>query len=148
MSTPEQPPEYFDDYHDEPVGPADHLPGRIGWAIGAIVLLALSLWAFTGTTSEQTIGIPGVRVGAGDAYNPVLAGEELPEGFRQLLPRDAIAPIYDPEFATANRISWAGETDVIGVSLNGESKAYPVSFLGGRELVIDEIGDEPILVSW
>ena len=43
---------------------------------------------------------------------------------------------------------WAAGTEVIGVTINGESKAYPVSFLNGRELVVDELGGEPILVSW
>ena len=37
---------------------------------------------------------------------------------------------------------------MIGVEINGEAKAYPVSWLGGRELVIDDVGGEPILVSW
>ena len=31
---------------------------------------------------------------------------------------------------------------------NGESKAYPVGMLNCREMVIDELGGVPILVSW
>ena len=83
-----------------------------------------------------------------DAYNPVLAGERLPDGFRQLLPRDAIRPIYDPRFAPASDIGWRPGTHVIGVSLDGEAKAYPVDHLQGRELVVDELAGIPILVSW
>ena len=49
---------------------------------------------------------------------------------------------------SSNESPWAAGTEVIGVTINGESKAYPVSFLNGRELVIDELGGEPILVSW
>ncbi len=37
-------------------------------------------------------------------YNPVTAGEPIPAGFRQLLARDQIAPIYNPDFTTPNEI--------------------------------------------
>lgn len=78
----------------------------------------------------------------------MLAGEQLPADFRQILPRDAIRPVYDPEFAPADEVGWPDSTDVIGVEINGEAKAYPVDHLNGRELVVDEIGGEPVLVSW
>jgi hypothetical protein len=117
-------------------------------AIGGIAFVVLSIWAFTGSTTEQHTTEAGVRVDPRDAYNPVLAGEPLPDGFRQLLPRDAIKPVYDPEFVSADRTAWPGATDVIGVRLGDEAKAYPVSFLQGRELVIDELDGIPILVSW
>ena len=37
---------------------------------------------------------------------------------------------------------------VIGVEHNGESRAYPLSVLNVHEVVHDELGGEPILVSW
>lgn len=125
--------------------PASATPRR---ALFAVALLAITIWAFWSSPSSETATEPGVRVDPGDAYNPVLAGERLPDGFRQLLPRDAIKPVYDPTFAPAAQITWPAATDVIGVELNGETKAYPVNFLTGRELVIDELGGIPILVSW
>jgi|GEM_PF-1154427 len=131
--------------------PAPETPtslGGIGLAFGAVLLLVATVWAFTGPTTTTGQTVAGVRVGPGDAYNPVLAGEALPDGFRQLLPRDAILPIYDPEFAPAGQVNWPATTDVIGVTLGDEAKAYPVSHLTGRELVIDEIDGIPILVSW
>jgi hypothetical protein len=94
------------------------------------------------------------EIGAGPAelpdgiYDPVAAGEPTPEGFRQLLPRDAIFPVYGPSFRRAESTDWPDEALVIGVELNGEAKAYPVSFLNRREMVIDWIGESPILVSW
>ena len=48
----------------------------------------------------------------------------------------------------ASTIGWPDRAEVIGVSHGGEAKAYPVSFLSGRELVIDEVDNIPILVSW
>ncbi len=71
-----------------------------------------------------------------------------PDGFRQLLPRDAILPVYDPEFTSASLISWPGGTQVIGISSGDEAKAYPVSFLTRREMVVDAINGIPVLVTW
>ncbi len=83
-----------------------------------------------------------------DTYDPVRAGEPMPDGFRQLLFRDAITPIYDPEFGAAADSGWGEGTLVIGVDIDGEARAYPVAYLNRREMVIDEIGGTPLLVSW
>lgn len=122
------------------------LPRRwLAWT--GTVVLVLSVWAFTeDTTAVRTE--PGVRVDPAEAYNPVAAGERLPDGFRQLLPRDAIRPVYEPQFVEASSVPWPDHAEVIGVAMGGEAKAYPVSFLNGRELVVDEIDHVPILVSW
>ena len=122
-------------------------PPRAWLAAAGALLLALSWWAFSDDTTRVAT-TAGVRVDPGDAYNPVAAGERLPDGFRQLLPRDAIRPVYEPTFVPGDEIAWSPLTDVIGVEIGGEAKAYPVSFLNGRELVVDDLGDVPILVSW
>ncbi len=116
------------------------------------VLVVVTLWAFTEDTApfrtpDSAITESG-RADPRDVYDPVAAGEPLPEGFRQLLPRDAIRPVYEPTFTTATGVAWPDETDVIGVEIDGEAKAYPVAFLTGRELVVDELAGWPILVSW
>lgn len=115
--------------------------------LGVVALAALTIWAFTGDAGSSD-GPAGVRADPGDVYNPVLAGEPLPEGFRQLLPRDGIRPVYDPQFVTADAVDWTDTTHIIGVAHGDEAKAYPVSFLNGREMVVDEIDDIPILVTW
>ena len=115
--------------------------------MGGVALVGLTIWAFAPRSVSSPVEA-GVRVGADEAYNPVTAGEPLPDGFRQLLARDAIAPIYNPAFAAADQMDWPDETQVIGVAIGDEAKAYPVSFLTRREMVIDEIEGEPILVTW
>ena len=67
---------------------------------------------------------------------------------RQLLPRDQIEPIYEPRFVSAGQSSLKSDELVIGVEINGESKAYPVGPLNAREMVNDTVGGVPILVSW
>jgi hypothetical protein len=81
-------------------------------------------------------------------YNPVHAGEVLPQGFRDLLPRDAILPIYDPQFVPAAESGWHEKALVIGLEINGDTRAYPVSALNRREIVNDHVGRTPVLVTW
>ena len=71
-----------------------------------------------------------------------------PQEYRQLLPRDAIAPVYDPQFISGFEAGLSDDELVIGVHLNGESKAYPVGPLTRREMVNDVVGGVPVLVTW
>lgn len=133
-----------------PKGPAFHASPtqRIGLVAGAVVLAASSAWAFSAPAQTIEFGQTNVRVDPSGVYNPVLAGESLPDGFRQLLPRDAILPVYEPNFVAGDQIDWPNDAQVIGVALGDEAKAYPVSFLNGREMVVDELDGIPILVTW
>lgn len=63
-------------------------------------------------------------------------------------PRDAITPIYNPEFLPADQAPLSPEELVLGISIRGNTKAYPVSVLRFRELVNDELAGTPFLVSW
>lgn len=65
-----------------------------------------------------------------------------------LIPRDGIRPIYNPEFATAEEATYFEDELVIGVEINGEAKAYPITLLNSREMVNDELGGTPILITW
>jgi hypothetical protein len=66
----------------------------------------------------------------------------------QLIPLDGIAPVYDPEFALASEAPLLDDELIIGIELNGEAKAYPITVLRFREMVNDELGGLPILVTW
>ncbi len=68
--------------------------------------------------------------------------------FNFLVNRDGILPIYEPVFVTAAESPFHDDELVIAVSIDGESKAYPISVLRGREMVNDELGGTPILVTW
>ena len=67
---------------------------------------------------------------------------------RQLLYRDAIRPIYDPVFTSAQDAGLDPEELVIGVGINGDLRAYPIGPLIRREMVNDVVGGVPILVTW
>lgn len=68
----------------------------------------------------------------------------------KILPKDAIRAIFDPNFLTHDEAeSQYRDTDlVIGVSINGEHRAYNVAYLSGHEIVNDVVGGKPIAVTW
>ena len=67
-----------------------------------------------------------------------------------LLPKDGIPAIFDPRFVSAAEGAEQLRDDdlVIGVSINGDHRAYGVAFLSGREIVNDTVGGRPIAVTW
>ena len=67
-----------------------------------------------------------------------------------ILPRDAIPAIDNPMFITAEEASQnlVDRDLVIGLSFNGEHKAYSTAFLSSREVVNDVIGGKPVAVTW
>ncbi|MBM3140708.1 MAG: DUF3179 domain-containing protein [Chloroflexi bacterium] len=67
-----------------------------------------------------------------------------------LLPKDAIAAIFEPRFVTAERADrfFAPADLVIGVEIGGEARAYGTAFLSGHEVVNDVVGGRPIAVTW
>ena len=66
----------------------------------------------------------------------------------QLLGRDDIKPIYEPEFVSAAEAAYADGELVMGVAIDSRAKAYPVGLLNEREMVNDELAGIPILVTW
>lgn len=74
--------------------------------------------------------------------------DENEYNYPQLLPYDMIRPIYNPHFVNAAESPLVDNELVMGVAINGEAKAYPVSVLSFREMVNDELGGRPILITW
>ncbi len=72
-----------------------------------------------------------------------------PEDIVTVLPKDAIPAILSPSFEDGSEVSWLkGEGMVIGVEINGDSRAYPVPILSRVEIVNDKVGGIPIAVTW
>ena len=62
-----------------------------------------------------------------------------------MLPRDAIRPIYEPEFVEAIDSPLHADELVMGVAINGEAKAYPVTVLRFREMVNEHLNTFSVL---
>ena len=66
-----------------------------------------------------------------------------------VLGKDGIPAILDPVFLTAQEAQidmWDGEK-VLGVSIDGDSKAYPLNMLSRHEIVNDSVGGKPVAVT-
>jgi hypothetical protein len=68
--------------------------------------------------------------------------------FPQLIPFDGIRPVYDPQFAPAGEAALEDDELIIGIAIDGEAKAYPITVLRFREMVNDELAGIPTLVTW
>lgn len=86
----------------------------------------------------ETIQAPGAG-GEGETYRLVT-----------LLPKDAIPAIDEPRFydAAAADEEYAPDELVLGVSIDGDSRAYSTPLLSSHEIVNDVVGGRPIAVTW
>jgi len=72
-----------------------------------------------------------------------------------LLPPDAIPAVLPKDapkiMVTAAKADAAGMGQtfrIIGVSINGDSRAYPTPYLSAHEIVNDVVGGQPIAATW
>lgn len=64
-------------------------------------------------------------------------------------PKDGIPAIDDPRFVAAEEATFLSEdARVIGLALNGQAKAYPISILNWHEVVNDRFGGEGVAVTF
>lgn len=74
--------------------------------------------------------------------------------FREILsggpPKDGIPPIDDPKFISVSEVDgWINPNEpVILVDLNDEAKAYPLQILVWHEIVNDNVGGIPVIVTF
>ncbi len=67
-----------------------------------------------------------------------------------LLPKDAIPSIDNPQFQSASEADqeYDPNEQVLGVEIDGDSRAYPTGLLSSHEIVNDVVGGHPIAVTW
>ena len=64
-------------------------------------------------------------------------------------PKDGIPALLSPEFIPGKQSDFMRpEEKVLGVVVNGITKAYPTRILSWHEMVNDKFGDSAVLVSW
>jgi len=61
---------------------------------------------------------------------------------------DGIPPIDTPVFLEAQQARLNDHEKIFGVTLNGESRAYPLRYLSWHEMLNDSIGGEPFTISY
>ncbi len=93
------------------------------------------------STSSETLVIPD---GTGGSEN----GREVE--LVTLLGFDAIPAILNPRNVPASQAEAWMERDehVLGLSINGDHRAYSIKMLSGHEIVNDVVGGVPVAVTW
>lgn len=68
----------------------------------------------------------------------------------RVLPVDAIEALDSPPFVSVEAASqfMRSEDRLVGIQINGDSRAYPINVLSSHEIVNDVVGGEPIMVTW
>ncbi|MBI5828579.1 MAG: DUF3179 domain-containing protein, partial [Chloroflexi bacterium] len=113
-----------------------------------LLVFVILLSACAAPTPAATPEFP-VSVGTPLPASPVATNVRVTDtneyAFPQLIPFDGIPPVYDPQFASAADAPLLDDELVMGIALDGEAKAYPVTVLRFREMVDDELAGIPIL---
>ena len=76
--------------------------------------------------------------------------DELIARMQPAVARDAIPAILEPQFVAPEAVppEFRDVELVLGLSMNGESKAYPLDVLSHHEAVNDVVGGVPVVVTW
>lgn len=113
--------------------------GRLA-IVGLIVGVIGLVWLVASTAGgrERTIRVEGEG----------LQGQDL--RLVTLLPFDAIRSIDAPAMVSRAEAdsSYSDDELVLGVSINGDVRAYSVPLLSSREIVNDVVGGEPVAITW
>jgi len=96
--------------------------------------------------NSETITLPSTNPGNTDGESN--EGQQFE--IVTLLGFDAIPAILNPDFITAGEAERSMESDeqVLGLSINGDNRAYSVRMLSRHEIVNDVVGGVPVAVTW
>ena len=126
------------------------------------------------TTAPEPTSPPVVSAAPTQPPSPTAVPEPEEQDLEivTLLPFDAIPAVLDPEFISADEadakltellegrsrrdadnalLQGGSDPDdalVLGVSINGDSRAYYVPTLSRVEIVNDTVGDQPLAITW
>jgi hypothetical protein len=80
----------------------------------------------------------------------IFSPEDYAANSRRAADRDYFPVVYDPTLANvaAGNEALSPDEPVIGLRIGKVAHAYPISVMGGVELVNDTIGELPVAVSW
>ncbi len=131
---------------------------RLGLFFGTVAgllpwLLALGMTLIIVIIFAQRFGIFGQKIDLpGDSVLVPAASEGRSVEAFTFTARDGIRSIDSPSFLTVQEAEERGEMvpteSIIGISLNGESKAYPVNILSRHEIANDTVGGVAIAVTF
>ncbi len=110
----------------------------------AVILTLVAAGAFAYVNYSSSSAAPG----NGASSNQIVPADQIVSGGP---PPDGIPSIDSPKFVTmASASSWLNDDydSVIGISLNGDVRAYPLKILVWHEIVNDVVGGVPIAITY
>ena len=142
------------------------LDGSWARGVAAFAVLAAALFAFFARDGALSAGdlLFGAYVAAFGCYILLRFGyfaRRLPvrfpgpsphvkrERLRTVLKRDRFEPLDNPAFLRGTEAeNMMPEERVVGVEVDGQAKAYPMSVMSFHEVANDTVGGMPVAVSW
>lgn len=80
-------------------------------AVGIFLFVLLNALQGPRVEEDTPVNVPDPA----EVLNPVEEGVSLPADYRSVLGRDAIAPIYEPRFLSAESVEYPDDALVLGV---------------------------------
>ena len=125
---------------------------KMGYIVPVILVGLLISVLFLPQLRQAFLKLRSEKVTISQTVNghPLAGAATLDLNIITVLGKDGIPAILNPVFLTAQEAQGNmrdGER-VLGVSINGESKAYPLSLLSRHEIVNDTVGGQPVAVTW
>lgn len=116
-----------------------------------VALPSLRQWWLKVRAEEVSITYPiGSQVGslASGGVSGSMETRELK--IVTVLGRDGIPAILEPKFISASEAlsQMAPDERVLGLSINGDQRAYPLNLLSRHEIVNDTVGGVDVAVTW
>ena len=120
----------------------------IAIGLGALVVAAL----FTPQIRQLWLNLRAeeVEVTVAADNGSAVPRETLNLDIITILGKDGIPAILDPQFISAAEAAeqMLDSERVLGVSINGDHRAYALNQLSRHEIVNDEVGGVPVAVTW
>ncbi len=119
---------------------------RVAAIAGLLGIVSLGVFFLT----RNNFTVETVPPGALSLNDSTEGAGDLAIQIISLIPKDAIPAILEPQFASPQdgEIQLRDTEQIIGVSINGDARAYPINILSRHEIVNDVVGGESIAVTW
>ena len=100
--------------------------------------------ASTSTPTPESTPAPTATVEHSPAATPT--GDDVAESYQR---RSPFVPLYNPEFIAPEQATFLTPDDrVLGLTINGESRAYPLRMMTYHHIANDTIAGRPVLVTF
>ncbi len=118
----------------------------VGVAGAAIISIAMILVFLQPSHVQQQVTNSQQTAAVTNGTKHIVPLDEIKWGG---VPKDGIPSIDRPKFVQASNVAFLKDDDlVIGLTLNGQARAYPLLILVWHEIINDNVGGTPIAVTY